>query len=151
MLDLRPPFEHELPAASRLCLRSKAHWGYDQDFLAACETELTITKDDLLRDSVIVAVDARGLAGVAQVSIDEVGCYLEKLFVAPSRMGEGIGRVLFRWSATAARDLGADQLIVEADPDAVPFYRRMGCIEAGTAPSGSIPGRQLPRLVCQLV
>ncbi|NJM35708.1 MAG: GNAT family N-acetyltransferase [Rhodomicrobium sp.] len=90
------------------------------------------------------------MVGVAQVSIDATGCYLEKLFVAPERMGQGIGRSLFLWSLESAKNLGAKELIVEADPDAAPFYKRMGCERAGSAPSGSIPGRRLPRLVHNL-
>lgn len=39
------------------------------------------------------------------------------------------------------------QLTVDADPDAAPFYRRMGARDDGQAASGSIPGRLLPRLV----
>lgn len=43
------------------------------------------------------------MVGVAQVSIDATGCYLEKLFVAPERMGQGIGRSLFLWSLESAK------------------------------------------------
>ena len=37
-----------------------------------------------------------------------------------------------------------------ADPFAAPFYRRMGMADVGMAPSGSIPGRMLPRLAMPL-
>ena len=37
-------------------------------------------------------------------------------------------------------------MTIEADPDAAPFYRRIGARDVGTAPSGSIPGRELPLL-----
>ena len=40
--------------------------------------------------------------------------------------------------------------MIEADPDAAPFYRRMGAQDVGLAPSGSIPGRMLPKLVKEL-
>ncbi len=150
MITLRPPHPSELQAASALCLRSKAVWGYDADFMAACEAELTLDADDIAQDEVIVACEDDDLVGVAQVSNGNDGCYLEKLFVDPSHMGKGIGRQLFDWSRSAARRLGATVMIVEADPDAVPFYRAMRCTPAGTAPSGSIPGRTLPRLTCSV-
>jgi hypothetical protein len=41
-------------------------------------------------------------------------------------------------------------MIIEADPDAAPFYRRLGARDAGLAPSGSIAGRMLPKLVVEL-
>lgn len=144
---LRHPASSDLADASALCLRSKAWWGYDDAFLAMCKTELTLTEADLARDRIIIAEDDRRMSGVAQVSMEDDGCYLEKLFVDTDRIGQGVGRILYDWAAKAARDLGAHELIVEADPDAVPFYERMGCVHAGEATSGSIPGRTLPRLI----
>jgi len=150
MVTLRPLLEHECPAASALCMRSKARWGYDRAFLAACRGELTIRADDLARCPTVVAMTDRDMAGVAQVSAAPSGCFLEKLFVAPERMGEGIGRRLFLWASDCAESLGARTLVVEADPGAVPFYERMGCIRTGSVPSGSIPGRRIPVLVRRL-
>ncbi|MEM9669431.1 MAG: GNAT family N-acetyltransferase [Pseudomonadota bacterium] len=149
-IQLRKPERDELDTASKLCLRSKAYWGYDRAFLDACVEELTLTETDLETGHVTIAVDDQGLAGVAHVAMDAEGCFLEKLFVDPDRMGEGIGRALFDWSVEAARGLAADTLIIEADPGAVPFYLKLGGVEDGWASSGSIPGRKLPRLVYRL-
>lgn len=118
--------------------------------MAACRDELTLTEADLDNDKVIVAQDQRGLAGIAQVSNDQAGCYLEKLFVDTDRIGEGVGKELYNWSLAAAREFGAKELIVEADPDAAPFYERMGCKKNGLAKSGSVSGRSLPRYVHKL-
>lgn len=150
MLELRVPERGELQAATELCLKSKAYWGYDADFMSACVPELTLSEDDLEQTRVVLALSDGMMAGVAQVSHAEDGCFLEKLFVDPRFMGRGIGRALFQWSRLAASELGAREMIVEADPDAVPFYQAMGCASAGTALSGSISGRHLPRLICPL-
>lgn len=150
MLRLRPLTDADLAAASDLCLRSKAHWGYDAAFMEMCREELTLAGDDLVADQVIAADRDGRLVGVAQVCRGETGCCLEKLFVDPDAMGQGIGGMLFEWAVSAARELGADTLSVEADPDAVPFYEKQGCRPAGMVASGSIPGRQIPRLVRSL-
>ncbi len=144
---LRPPNKTELSEVSELCLRSKAYWGYDEAFMISCRDELTLTEADLCNDKVAVAEDRIGLAGVVQVSNDQTGCYLEKLFVDTDRIGQGVGKILYEWSISAAREFGAKELIVEADPDAAPFYERMGCQRKGQANSGSIQGRILPRYV----
>ncbi|WP_108811280.1 GNAT family N-acetyltransferase [Sphingorhabdus sp. Alg231-15] len=146
-LILRSLGSTELSAASELCLRSKAYWGYDEAFMASCREELTLTEADLTDDKVIAAEDRSGLAGIAQVSNGPTGCYLEKLFIDTDRIGQGIGKQLYDWSLATARDLGAKILIVEADPDAAPFYERMGCKRDGQAESGSVPDRILPRYV----
>lgn len=36
--------------------------------------------------------------------------------------------------------------MIDADPNAEPFYRAMGAVRIGATPSGSIPGRELPLL-----
>ena len=40
--------------------------------------------------------------------------------------------------------MGAKTMMIEANPCAVDFYRRMGAIEIGAVASGSIAGRLLP-------
>ena len=148
---LRPPRLDELPYLSDLCLRSKAVWDYDEAMLDAFKDELTLTEDDLESDVIIVAEDLRGVAGVAQLSLDETGSsYLDKLFVEPVRLGEGTGKMLYVWACRYAQGSGAKEMVIEADPDAAPFYVHMGAEPAGEAESGSIPGRLLPRLVHKL-
>lgn len=147
---LRPLQTDELAEAHALCLRSKAHWGYDAVFMQACREELRVTAADLEEDELAVIGGPAGLAGLVQVSVDGMQADLEKLFIAPEHMGQGVGRRLYEWALDAARGRGAQELVIVADPDAAAFYRRMGAVPAGTAPSGSIEGRMLPRLVHQI-
>lgn len=147
---VRPPTAAELAPLTELCLRSKGWWGYDDAFLEACRDELTLREADIESGSVVICEDDGGTAGLAQVCIDDDGCFLEKLFVDPPRIGGGVGRLLWCWSVDEARRLGAQTLIVEADPGAAPFYERMGCVPAGSVASGSIPGRTLPRFTYAL-
>ncbi len=147
---LRPARAAELPALSGLCLRSKAHWGYDAAFLAACREELTLTAEDLALSSVTVAEVSGRAVGVAQVAAVEEACDLCKLFVDPPAMGRGLGRALLAWVVAEARRMRARRLTIEADPGAVPFYEKMGARHVGEAPSGSIPGRRLPLLELEI-
>lgn len=146
-LDLRCPRLEELEALSKLVLRSKAWWGYDAAFMAACREELTLAAEDLRNDPLMIAIQGEQYAGVAQLSFEGPDCHLEKLFVDPGHMGRGVGKRLYNWALTTARTNGATSLLIDADPGAAPFYQRMGAQLAGTAPSGSIVGRHLPRLV----
>jgi GNAT superfamily N-acetyltransferase len=72
--------------------------------------------------------------------------YLEKLFIEPTALKGGAGRELFAWAQATAKREGARTLVIEADPGAAEFYRRMGASDDGMAPSSSIPGRTIPRL-----
>jgi GNAT superfamily N-acetyltransferase len=145
-LTIRTPDVDELPGLSELCLRSKAVWGYDDKFIEACRGELLFSPHDLESTHVAVAEEDRKILGVVQVRIGADNADLLKLFVEPEVLRKGTGQALFAWAIEISRRMGAHQLMIEADPDAVPFYRRMGARDAGTAPSGSIPGRMLPRL-----
>jgi GNAT superfamily N-acetyltransferase len=150
MLHLRPARPDEADFLTELCLRSKAVWGYDEAFMRACRAELTLSPADLSASSLQVAVDGNEVAGVVQVVVDGEKADLAKLFIAPSTLRAGAGRKLFDWAVNNARERGARWLWIEADPDAVGFYRRMGAVDDGVAPSGSIPGRFLPRLKLEL-
>ena len=149
-MRLRQPKAHELPQLSALCLRSKAVWGYDQAFLDACHAELTIRTEELESSALHVAEHNGELVGIAQIAVDGDTADLQKMFVEPSAIGLGIGKALFAWAIATAKDLGARRLTIDADPGAVGFYKRMGAVEHGSAPSGSIPGRMLPRLQVEL-
>ena len=147
---VRPPAVEELPALSALCFRSKAVWGYDKDFMEACRKELSIEPADLRSTSIAVAERDGKLIGVGQIKVVGSDADLLKLFVEPTVVRRGIGSTLFAWATDLATSQGANRLLIEADPDAAPFYRRMGARDIGLAPSGSIPGRMLPKLVKDL-
>lgn len=148
---LRPARPSECAELSALCLRSKAWHGYDADFMAACEAELAVTPERLQQGHHAAAIDEAGQAvGFMQVLGTAADCWLEALFVDPPWIGKGVGKRLFEAARAEAQALGADDLVIESDPDAVAFYKAMGAVPAGMAPSGSIPGRSLPRLVLPL-
>jgi hypothetical protein len=67
MVSIRAARPDEAAFLTQLCLRSKASWGYDEEFMAACRFEMTMTPDMVAASCVVVAeVDAR-VAGVAQL------------------------------------------------------------------------------------
>ncbi len=149
-LRLRPAHAEELDELSGLCLRSKSVWGYDAVSLEACRAELSLHPDDLAGDNVWVADRGGAIVGIVQISTSGTVASLEKLFIEPSAMRCGLGRRLFEWAARKARALGAREMVIESDPGAADFYRRMGARDEGFAMSGSIPGRRLPRLKLEL-
>jgi GNAT superfamily N-acetyltransferase len=150
MLQLRPARPEEADLLTELCLRSKAVWAYDEAFMRACRAELTLTAADCAAWSLQVAETGGAISGVVQIGVDGENADLTKLFIAPSTMRAGVGAKLFDWAVMTARERGARWLFIDADPDAAGFYRRMGAIDDGTVPSGSIPGRVLPRLKLKL-
>ena len=131
----------EATALTALCVRSKAHWGYDADFMRRSRASLTVSDADIAAGGVLVAERARLLLGVARVEPDgELGL----MFVDPEALNRGVGRALFDAAAALARRLGARRMPILADPNAAAFYERMGAKLVGRTPSDAIPGRTLP-------
>jgi GNAT superfamily N-acetyltransferase len=147
---IRAPSVDELSGLSDLCFRSKAVWGYGEQFMEACRSELSFSRQDLQLTHIAVAEEHDRILGVVQVKVSADDAELLKLFVEPVGLRKGIGTALFAWAIDIGRRMGAHRMIVEADPSAEPFYRGMGARDGGTAPSGSIPGRMLPRLTFKL-
>lgn len=142
---LRLARRQEAGALTALAMQSKAHWGYDRKFLDACRKDLTITEEMVQQHPTYVIETTNGsLTGFSMVALTTPEATLLYLYVHPTAMGKGIGRVLFSESVVHARKSGALWLTWDADPHAVPFYLRMGAYLYGETPSTSIPGRMLP-------
>jgi GNAT superfamily N-acetyltransferase len=150
MLRLRRARTDEADVLTGLCLRSKAVWGYDDSFMEACRAELTMTPRKIETSHVQVAELGGKLAGVARLCLLDKEAELAALFVEPAIQGLGVGRALFDWAAAECRAQMIDTMVIDADPGAASFYHRMGATEVGLVPSGSIPGRFIPRLKLSL-
>ncbi|KND28808.1 GCN5 family acetyltransferase [Streptomyces europaeiscabiei] len=136
----------EAAALTELALRSKDHWEYDAEFLAACREELTVRPADVAARRTAVAEEDGRILGFTTLDGEPPRGALGMMFVEPDAIGRGVGRRLFAHTMDEARRLGFTRLTIDADPNAEPFYRAMGAVRIGATPSGSIPGRELPLL-----
>jgi len=145
VIAVRPARRGEAESLTALCLRSKAHWGYDDAFLRLCVPSLTVREEDIAAGRVLVAAEGDG-APLALVSVLGAGktVELQEMFVDPPAIGRGLGRTMFEAAVTLARALGARRMTILADINAAPFYERMGARFLAHAPSDAIPGRTLP-------
>jgi GNAT superfamily N-acetyltransferase len=145
MASIRNAKPGEGAGLSALCVRSKAHWGYDAAFMRKCAAALLVSEAEIAAGRVLVACDAAGRTiGVTGVTPEGETADLDVLFVDPPAIGSGAGRALFDAAAALARRFGARRLTILADPNAAAFYERMGARFVRNAPSDAIPGRTLP-------
>jgi len=130
---------------SDLAFRSKASWGYNAQFMAACRTELTVSEPDLREhDFFVLESEGEVIGFCALMNGDADEGELADVFIDPARQGEGHGRRLVEHAKETARKRGWHSLRVAADPNATEFYSRCGAVQVGTVPSESIAGRELP-------
>jgi GNAT superfamily N-acetyltransferase len=74
-------------------------------------------------------------------------CELDAIFVEPSVMRTGIGRALMDDAVARARDWGATEIQVVANPDALRFYERVGFSGGGEVATRFGPGLRMRREV----
>ncbi|MEV7185496.1 GNAT family N-acetyltransferase [Kitasatospora sp. NPDC093102] len=150
-MEIRPARPEEAALLAGIALRAKAYWGYDEAFMAACREELVVDAGVIERSATMVAEDGGRVLGFVSLSGAPPTGSLDLLFVEPESIGRGIGRALFEQTRSLAVALGLHRLTIDSDPNAEPFYLAMGATRIGSVPSGSIPGRELPQLVLDLV
>jgi GNAT superfamily N-acetyltransferase len=147
---IRPARPEEHAALEELALRSKAHWGYDEAFMATCRAErlLAVPADG----ETWVAEDEAGPLGFYTLTVPspadrEAGVIeLYLFFLDPRAIGKGLGRGLFAHAAENARGQGFRLLNIESDPNAMGFYEAMGAEWVSEAASPAVPGRRVPVL-----
>lgn len=106
-----------------------------------CRAELTFCPEEVAARRITVADTADGLAGFVSVDGAPPRGELGNLWVAPERIGTGLGRRLWKHALDTARAAGFTELTIESEPHAEPFYLAMGAERVG-----EIPGRTLPLL-----
>jgi GNAT superfamily N-acetyltransferase len=145
-VSIRPARPGEEALLTELAVRSKGHWGHDAAFLERARTGLTVRPEHLER-WIVRGRRARRSGGRRGRGRPPVG-ELELLFVEPAAIGTGVGRALLRDALARAREAGLAELVIESDPDAVPFYRAHGAEPVGTRIVAAT-GRELPLLLAR--
>ena len=131
-----------------LSIRSKAYWGYSDEFMQNCRAELTITAEEFEQSGLYYKLVASnkivGFYGLEKLSTTMFE--LDRLYVDPNHIGKGFGKKLIDHAKETVSQLQGNELIVQSDPHALKFYEAAGGIVNGEKESESIPGRFLPTL-----
>ncbi|MGE7596979.1 GNAT family N-acetyltransferase [Lysinibacillus fusiformis] len=129
---------------SNLTYRSKAYWGYTEDFLQKCKEKdaLTVTKDYIENNSVyLIEIDNKVVAFYS-FAINEQK--LDALFLDPDYIGKGLGKIIWNHLLNKAKELELREFTIDSDPNAEGFYLKMGALNIGSTPSTVFPDRSLP-------
>lgn len=147
MIEIRRAIPEESEVLTALAHAAKSHWNYPQEWIDSWKSDLTLTQEFIAHNEVFVAIVNDAIAGCCALVINESLAELEHLWIYPEHMGRGVGRALFEHTTRRAADLGLNELELSADPNAEPFYQRMGAKRVGDIPADMFGhARVLPRM-----
>ena len=147
---IRDARESEAEFLSELAVRSKGHWGYDEDFLDDCRDELTLTPELISHSHVRVLEEEGHVIGFYSLVATGDDAEVDHFWVEPSAVGRGSGQLLWNDAVETATRTRFKRLIIHSDPHAEGFYLRMGASRLGDIASPVRPGRYLPLLQFEL-
>lgn len=134
-MNLTPVFRRAEPAEAaaltRIALAAKQSWGYPDEWMAEWRADLTISPGYIGSSPVWVAEVDRTVVGFLGLVHTEGQWHLEHLWVLPAWQGRGLGRALFAEAVQLARGVSATELHIKSDPNAEPFYLKMGAVRTG--------------------
>jgi GNAT superfamily N-acetyltransferase len=136
------PFEADF--LTELALRSKAHWGYDSQFIEDCRADLTIKAEDITSLPFYVLCEDENIRGFYSLAQWDEDVELVHLFIEPTFIGKGAGKRLFHHAVETAQQLGYKKIMIQSDPFAENFYQAMGAVRIGKISSSIREGRELP-------
>ncbi|PWB71645.1 MAG: GNAT family N-acetyltransferase [Anaerolineales bacterium] len=128
---IRPVDPDEADALSQIAFSAKGHWNYPEHWLEIWRPQLTFTPD-YFEENESWAAEADGApVGFYTIQNRNGNAWIENLWVLPGYIGRGVGRRLFLHALSRSRQKGYLILQLEADPNALGFYERMGMRKIG--------------------
>ena len=124
--------------------KSKAYWGYSDEQMESWSELLTITKNYIETNKVYkLVVDKLTVGYYSYVYLNEKEVKLDNLFVMPSYIGKGFGKLLMVNFLTEIENTEVEKITLDSEPNAASFYESFGFIKVGQIET-SIKDRYLP-------
>ena len=131
MIFIRRADPKEADLLSQIAFSAKHHWGYPERWMELWKPQLTFTPEYFEEnESWVAEIEAAPIAFYTLLE-KEGNAWLENLWVSPEHIGNGLGKRLFLHALETSRERGFVSLQLEADPNAVGFYEKMGMRKIG--------------------
>lgn len=144
MTSVRAALPTEAETLTALAIRSKAHWGYDAEFMERAAPDLQVTPAVIEEAKAFVAESGKVIVGFYVLALVDDVPMLRDLWVEPSAIGIGVGARLWAHMLGQARGLGYRAVRIHSEPNAEGFYLKMGARRIGSVESSVVQGRMLP-------
>jgi len=138
------PNDHQI--LTEITKKSKAYWGYSEEQIENWSQFLTVSKEYIETNSVYnLIVDDQIIGYYSLFHESENTIKLDNLFVLPDFIGKGFGKVLMNDFLIQLKDIEAQKVVLNSEPNAEEFYSKFGFVKVGQIET-SIKDRYLPIL-----
>ena len=128
---LRRAYPMDAGILSRISFSAKAYWGYPKRWMEIWEPHFTFLPE-YFEENESWAAELNNTPIAFYTLQDKDGnAWLENLWVFPEYMRQGVGKQLFLHAVETACQRGYKTMQLEADPNAVGFYEKMGMCKIG--------------------
>ena len=134
-IQIQRAIPNQAKTLTQIAFAAKSHWGYPEHWIEIWSPILTVSPEFIEESDTYVALKDDNVIGFYAIAIEGKKASLEHLWVLPNYMGKGIGAKLFRHALSRCKELGAQALEIESDPNAQGFYERMGAKQTGQSAS----------------
>ena len=137
----------DLQEINELFYKSKAFWGYDENYMNKFMSHFGLTEDYLMTNAVYLNRQDKKLLGFYSFVIDGKELKLDCFFINPDYIRQGIGTRLWAHCChTVKETYKRNRFILFSDPHAEKFYMKMGCKKIGTHESSIGGNKYIPIL-----
>ncbi|RZJ42048.1 MAG: GNAT family N-acetyltransferase [Chryseobacterium sp.] len=136
------PDDHQV--LTDITKKSKAYWGYSAEQMEEWSDLLTITEEYIKTNEVYhLSINDVTIAFYSYLILNEDSAKLDNLFVLPSEIRKGYGKLLMNDFLNKIRETTIKNITLDADPNAQKFYERFGFVKIGEIET-SVKDRFLP-------
>jgi len=130
-IKIRPALPEEADILSHIAFSAKAHWGYPKRWMEIWKPQLTFSPEYFEANESWVAEKDHTPIAFYTLQQKNSNAWIENLWVLPEKIGRGVGRKLFLHALSRSRLRGQLNLQLEANPNALGFYEKMGMSKIG--------------------
>jgi GNAT superfamily N-acetyltransferase len=131
MIHIRPALPADADALTRIAISAKRHWNYPERWMEIWTPQLTFTPEYFQANESWVAEVDNSPVAFYTIQEKDGSAWLENMWVLPEYIGKGIGKELFLHAVSRSRLMGHLVIKLEADPNALGFYEKMGMRKIG--------------------
>ena len=131
-------------------IKSESYWGYSSDFMDRFKEIYLITEEFILNNPTYILKNGEIIIGFYGILLNHDEVSLEYLFIEPTYIGKGYGKMLWDHALEEFKKLGIREFTIITSPDAREFYLRLGATVHSQVDSLISKGNKTPKLIFSL-